>query len=109
LPPTKWPMVGDRCSTDVLAGNRLGLFTVLVKPPLTPRANPGQRAGPLQTAELRLAPLDQHPPLDSRHAASLSRWERAPAAGLGVTQHRAANAVVIARLKWPTQPSDTVN
>ena len=26
-------MVGDRVFTDVLAGNRLGLYTVLVRPP----------------------------------------------------------------------------
>ena len=32
-PPTQIAMVGDRVFTDVLAGNRLGLFTVLVRPP----------------------------------------------------------------------------
>ena len=30
---TEIAMVGDRVFTDVLAGNRLGLYTVLVKPP----------------------------------------------------------------------------
>jgi uncharacterized protein len=32
LPYDQVAMVGDRIFTDVLAGNRLGLFTVLVKP-----------------------------------------------------------------------------
>ena len=31
--PTEIAMVGDRVFTDVLAGNRLGLYTVLVRPP----------------------------------------------------------------------------
>ena len=31
-PPDKVAMVGDRIFTDVLAGNRLGLYTVLIKP-----------------------------------------------------------------------------
>ena len=30
--PTKIAMVGDRIFTDILAGNRLGLYTILVKP-----------------------------------------------------------------------------
>ena len=32
LPPAQVALVGDRVFTDVLAGNRLGLFTVLVRP-----------------------------------------------------------------------------
>lgn len=32
LPPEQVAMVGDRLFTDVLAGNRLGLFTILVEP-----------------------------------------------------------------------------
>jgi HAD superfamily phosphatase (TIGR01668 family) len=32
LPPQEVGMVGDRLFTDVLAGNRLGLFTILVEP-----------------------------------------------------------------------------
>jgi HAD superfamily phosphatase (TIGR01668 family) len=32
LPPQQVAMVGDRLFTDVLAGNRLGLFTILVEP-----------------------------------------------------------------------------
>ena len=34
-PPAEIAMVGDRVFTDVLAGNRLGLYTVLVRPPRT--------------------------------------------------------------------------
>jgi HAD superfamily phosphatase (TIGR01668 family) len=36
LPPEQVGMVGDRLFTDVLAGNRLGLFTVLVEPMVAP-------------------------------------------------------------------------
>ena len=32
-PPAQIAMVGDRVLTDVLVGNRLGLYTVLVRPP----------------------------------------------------------------------------
>lgn len=32
LPPAQVALVGDRVFTDILAGNRLGMFTVLVKP-----------------------------------------------------------------------------
>ena len=34
-PEAEIAMVGDRLFTDVLAGNRLGLYTVLVRPPRT--------------------------------------------------------------------------
>ncbi|MDX2099039.1 MAG: YqeG family HAD IIIA-type phosphatase [Leptolyngbyaceae cyanobacterium bins.59] len=36
LPMAQVAMVGDRLFTDVLAGNRLGLFTVLVEPMVDP-------------------------------------------------------------------------
>jgi len=36
LPIQQIAMVGDRLFTDVLAGNRLGLFTILVDPMITP-------------------------------------------------------------------------
>ncbi len=36
LPVSQVAMVGDRLFTDVLAGNRLGMFTVLVKPMVDP-------------------------------------------------------------------------
>jgi len=45
--------LGDRLFTDVLAGNRLGLFTVLVKP-IDPDGRPCQRDH-LQNLELRMA------------------------------------------------------
>ena len=32
MPPAEVAIVGDRVFTDVLAGNRLGLYTILVKP-----------------------------------------------------------------------------
>jgi hypothetical protein len=35
LPPTQVAMVGDRVFTDVLAGNRLGMFTILIDPILS--------------------------------------------------------------------------
>ena len=36
LPVKKVAMVGDRLFTDVLAGNRLGMFTILVEPMVHP-------------------------------------------------------------------------
>jgi HAD superfamily phosphatase (TIGR01668 family) len=36
LPQDQVAMVGDRLFTDVLAGNRLGLFTILVEPMIDP-------------------------------------------------------------------------
>ncbi|MEM1366524.1 MAG: YqeG family HAD IIIA-type phosphatase [Cyanobacteria bacterium P01_H01_bin.15] len=38
LPPQQVAMVGDRLFTDVIAGNRLGLFTILVDPMTNPDA-----------------------------------------------------------------------
>lgn len=38
LPFENIAMVGDRLFTDVLAGNRLGLFTILVQPMLKPNS-----------------------------------------------------------------------
>lgn len=38
LPFEQIAMVGDRLFTDVLAGNRLGLFTILVQPMLVPNS-----------------------------------------------------------------------
>ena len=32
VPPEKITMIGDRLFTDVICGNRLGLYTILVKP-----------------------------------------------------------------------------
>ncbi len=38
LPVEQVAMVGDRLFTDVLAGNRLGMFTILVEPMIDPAA-----------------------------------------------------------------------
>lgn len=38
LPFEQIAMVGDRLFTDILAGNRLGLFTILVQPMLEPNS-----------------------------------------------------------------------
>jgi HAD superfamily phosphatase (TIGR01668 family) len=53
LPASQVALIGDRLFTDVMAGNRLGLFTVLVKP-IDPNGQPCQRDR-LQKMELRIA------------------------------------------------------
>jgi HAD superfamily phosphatase (TIGR01668 family) len=53
MPAHQVALVGDRVFTDVLAGNRLGLFTVLVKP-IDPQGEPC-RHDHLQSLELRMA------------------------------------------------------
>ena len=53
MAPAHVALVGDRIFTDVMAGNRLGLFTVLVKP-IDGEGQPCQRDR-LQKLELRLA------------------------------------------------------
>ncbi len=53
LPHQEVALIGDRLFTDVIAGNRLGLFTVLVKP-TDPQGRPCKRDR-LQRLELRLA------------------------------------------------------
>ncbi|AFY38481.1 HAD superfamily (subfamily IIIA) phosphatase, TIGR01668 [[Leptolyngbya] sp. PCC 7376] len=53
LRPQEVAMVGDRLFTDVLAGNRLGLFTILVEPMVDPlKAN---RKYPIRNAEVWLS------------------------------------------------------
>lgn len=42
LPIEHIAMVGDRLFTDVLAGNRLGMFTILVEPMVAPMGKPGK-------------------------------------------------------------------
>ncbi|MGK7904016.1 MAG: YqeG family HAD IIIA-type phosphatase [Hormoscilla sp.] len=49
LPVSQVAMVGDRLFTDVLAGNRLGMFTILVEPMLDP--GEAARIYPLRTVE----------------------------------------------------------
>ncbi len=53
LPPAQVALVGDRLFTDVLVGNRMGLFTVLVKP-IDPDGEPCRRDH-IQNLELRMA------------------------------------------------------
>jgi HAD superfamily phosphatase (TIGR01668 family) len=53
LPADQVALVGDRIFTDVLGGNRLGLFTVLVKP-VDPQGQPCTRDR-LQRLEVALA------------------------------------------------------
>ena len=53
LPAAQVALVGDRLFTDVLAGNRLGLVTVLVKP-IDAQGHPCERDR-LQNLELRMA------------------------------------------------------
>ncbi len=55
LPAAQVAMVGDRIFTDVLAGNRLGMYTVLVKP-IDPRGQPC-RHDHWQRFEVKLAQL----------------------------------------------------
>lgn len=43
LPPQQIGMVGDRLFTDVLAGNRLGMFTILVQPMVDPASEVARR------------------------------------------------------------------
>lgn len=50
LRPQEVAMVGDRLFTDVLAGNRLGLFTILVEPMIDPLA--ASRQHPVRNAEV---------------------------------------------------------
>jgi predicted HAD superfamily phosphohydrolase YqeG len=53
LPPRQVALVGDRVFTDVLAGNRLGLFTVLVRP-IDPNGDPCSH-DQVQTLEVRMS------------------------------------------------------
>ncbi len=53
LPPEQVAMVGDRLFTDVLAGNRLGMFTVIVKPMVDPAE--GKKHYPIHNLEFRIS------------------------------------------------------
>jgi uncharacterized protein len=50
LPVNQVGMVGDRLFTDVIAGNRLGMFTILVDPIIHPGA--ALRSHPIQNLEV---------------------------------------------------------
>ena len=53
LPVEQVAMVGDRLFTDVLAGNRLGVFTILVEPIVDP--NEAIRSYPVRSLEVLLS------------------------------------------------------
>jgi uncharacterized protein len=53
LPMHQVAMVGDRLFTDVLAGNRVGLFTILVNP--MPGTNQVANTSPLRTIEVLIS------------------------------------------------------
>ncbi|MDJ0723624.1 MAG: YqeG family HAD IIIA-type phosphatase [Prochloraceae cyanobacterium] len=53
LPVSEVAMVGDRLFTDVLAGNRLGMFTILVEPMVDPAKIPNSY--PLRNLEVWLS------------------------------------------------------
>ena len=55
LPFEKVAMVGDRLFTDVLAGNRLGMFTILVEPMVDPLV--AARSHPIRDAEIWISQL----------------------------------------------------
>ncbi|MEM0980813.1 MAG: YqeG family HAD IIIA-type phosphatase [Cyanobacteria bacterium P01_H01_bin.58] len=55
LPVEQVAMVGDRLFTDVLAGNRLGMFTILVEPMVTPMSKPGKYL--IRSAEVWLSQI----------------------------------------------------
>lgn len=55
LPVEKVAMIGDRLFTDVLAGNRLGMFTILVEPMVDPLV--AVRSHPIRDFEIWLSQL----------------------------------------------------
>lgn len=55
LPVSQVAMVGDRLFTDVLAGNRLGMFTILVEPMVDPAI--AVRSHPIRDVEVWLSQI----------------------------------------------------
>ena len=55
LPVEQVAMVGDRLFTDILAGNRLGMFTILVEPIVAP--GEAVRSYPVRSFEILLSQL----------------------------------------------------
>ena len=66
LPVEQVAMVGDRLFTDVLAGNRLGLFTVLVEPMVN--SSKAVRSYPIRNFEVWLTQLLGVPLKTSQHS-----------------------------------------
>ncbi|WAL62079.1 YqeG family HAD IIIA-type phosphatase [Thermocoleostomius sinensis] len=72
LPSDQIAMVGDRLFTDVIAGNRLGMFTILVEPMINP-AKEGQRYL-LRDIEVWLSQiLGATLPLEKQNATNLDK------------------------------------
>ena len=55
LPVEKVAMVGDRLFTDVVAGNRLGMFTILVEPMVNPLI--AEREYPIRNFEVWISEI----------------------------------------------------
>jgi HAD superfamily phosphatase (TIGR01668 family) len=55
LPVEKVAMVGDRLFTDVIAGNRLGMFTILVEPMVNPLI--AEREYPIRNFEVWISEI----------------------------------------------------
>jgi HAD superfamily phosphatase (TIGR01668 family) len=55
LPVSRVAMVGDRLFTDVLAGNRLGMFTILVEPMVDPLV--AARSYPIRNLEVWISQI----------------------------------------------------
>lgn len=55
LPVSQVAMVGDRLFTDVLAGNRLGMFTILVEPMIDPAI--AARSYPIRNFEVWISKI----------------------------------------------------
>ena len=55
LPVEKVAMVGDRLFTDVIAGNRLGMFTILVEPMVNPLI--AEREYPIRNLEVWISEI----------------------------------------------------
>jgi uncharacterized protein len=55
LPPQQVGMVGDRLFTDIIAGNRLGMFTILVEPIV--HADVALRSHPIRNFEVWISEL----------------------------------------------------
>ncbi|MGK7928180.1 MAG: YqeG family HAD IIIA-type phosphatase [Spirulina sp.] len=64
FPVERVAMVGDRLVTDALAGNRMGMFTILVEPMVEPAI--AARSYPFRTLEVQLTQLLLGTPLTGK-------------------------------------------